>query len=88
MTEQQVQNMINKALTDFKGQNLSFRSRRPTGSVQDKNSPVTGASQKIGFFGTPKISQPTVTGSKGGNAALTSLCTALANLGLIINSTS
>jgi hypothetical protein len=31
---------------------------------------------------------PTVTGSKGGNAALASLITALENLGLIVDSTS
>jgi hypothetical protein len=31
---------------------------------------------------------PTITGSRGGNAALASLLTALASLGLIVNSTS
>jgi len=42
----------------------------------------------IGFFnGTTPIAKPTVTGSKGGNAALASLITALANLGLITDST-
>lgn len=30
---------------------------------------------------------PTVTGAKGGNAALTSLCTQLAALGIIVDST-
>ena len=34
------------------------------------------------------IAKPTVSGSRGSNAALTSLCTALANLGLITDSTS
>jgi len=43
---------------------------------------------KIGFYGATTITKPTVTGSRGGNAALASLCTALANLGLITNSTS
>ena len=42
----------------------------------------------IGFFNTAPIAQPTVTGSVGGNAALDSLLTQLANLGLIIKSTS
>ncbi len=37
---------------------------------------------------TVPIAKPTVSGSRGSNAALTSLCTALANLGLITNSTS
>ena len=34
------------------------------------------------------IAKPTVTGSRGANAALASLLTALANLGLITDSTS
>ncbi len=38
-------------------------------------------------FGVTGISPQTVTGSRGGNAALTSLLTALANLGLIVNNT-
>lgn len=41
----------------------------------------------MGFFAATPVAKPTVTGAKGGNAALTSLCTALANLGLITNST-
>lgn len=43
---------------------------------------------KSGFNNTTPISKPTVTGSRGGNAALASLLTALANYGLITNSTS
>lgn len=42
----------------------------------------------LGFYGTTPASKPTVTGSRGGNAALASLCTQLAALGLITNSTS
>lgn len=42
----------------------------------------------VGFYGATPQSKPTVTGSRGGNAALTSLLTALSNLGLITNSTS
>ena len=41
----------------------------------------------IGFYGTVPIAKPTVTGSRGGNAALASLLTALANLGLITDNT-
>ena len=41
----------------------------------------------VGFYATSPQAKPTVTGAKGGNAALTSLCTALATLGLITNST-
>jgi hypothetical protein len=42
----------------------------------------------MGFFNTAPVAKPTVTGSRGGNAALASLLTALANLGLITNNTS
>lgn len=41
----------------------------------------------IGFFGVNPVARPTVTGSKGGNAALSSLTSALASLGLIIDNT-
>ena len=40
----------------------------------------------LGFHGTGAITKPTVTGSRGGNAALASLLTALANYGLITDS--
>lgn len=42
----------------------------------------------IGFFGASPAAKPTVSGSKGANAALTSLLTALATLGLVTDSTS
>ena len=42
----------------------------------------------LAFFATNPIAKPTVTGSRGGNAALQSLLTALANLGLITDSSS
>ena len=41
----------------------------------------------LAFYGTTPIAKPTVTGAKGGNAALTSLMTTLANLGLVTDST-
>ncbi|MFF7200532.1 hypothetical protein [Streptomyces sp. NPDC008141] len=42
----------------------------------------------LGFYGSAAVAKPTVTGSRGGNAALDSLLSALATLGLITNSTS
>jgi hypothetical protein len=42
---------------------------------------------KAGFFGATPTSKPTVTGSRAGNAALQSLLTALAALGMITDST-
>ena len=48
---------------------------------------VRHLSTKIGFFGASVAVKPTITGSRGGNAALASLLTALAGLGLITDST-
>ena len=42
----------------------------------------------IGFFNTAPAAKPTVTGSRGGNAALASLLTGLAGLGLLTDSSS
>ncbi len=41
----------------------------------------------VGFNNITAIAKPTITGSRAGNAALASLLTALANYGLITNST-
>lgn len=41
----------------------------------------------VGFYGSNGTAKPTVSGSQGGNAALASLITALAGLGLFNNST-
>lgn len=43
---------------------------------------------KAGFYNATPITKPAITGSRGGNAALASLLTALVNLGLITDSTS
>jgi len=52
------------------------------------NEPITLTSAKLGFFGGPNGTQQTPTGSRGGNAALASLLTALAAYGLIVDGTS
>ena len=44
-------------------------------------------SGNMGFFGTTATTKPNITGSRGGNAALASLLTGLASLGLITDST-
>jgi hypothetical protein len=49
---------------------------------------ASGSATMVGFQGTAPIVKPTVTGSRGGNAALASLLTALANYGLIVDSSS
>lgn len=47
---------------------------------------ICGSGSKLGFFDINPVVRQTVTGSRGGNAALASLLTALAQSGLIINS--
>lgn len=45
-----------------------------------------GAASKIGLFGATPVVRQTVTGSRAGNAALASLLTALATLGVVVDS--
>jgi hypothetical protein len=56
-----------------------------TGNLLIQGSDNGGA--KLGFFGTAPQAKPTVTGSRGSNAALTNLLTVLANFGLLTDST-
>lgn len=49
---------------------------------------LDGAANQVGFYGAAPIARPTVTGARGGNTALASLLTALANLGLITDGSS
>lgn len=48
----------------------------------------TTSSDKIGFMGATPVSRPTVSGSRGGNAALADLLTELDTMGLITDSSS
>lgn len=45
-----------------------------------------GSAPQLGFYGTAAAAKQTVTGSRGGNAALASALTALATIGLITDS--
>lgn len=49
---------------------------------------MSAGSDKLGFLGAAPITKPSVTGSRAGNAALASLLTKLATLGLITDGTS
>lgn len=49
---------------------------------------VRASGTGVGFNGSAPIAKPTISGSRGGNAALASLLTALASQGLITDSTS
>jgi hypothetical protein len=56
--------------------------------IQGDSMRIGSLGSTIGFFGTePGTARPTITGAKGGNAALTSLLSALAAMGLITDST-
>jgi hypothetical protein len=46
-----------------------------------------GTQALLSFFGATATAKPTVTGSRGGNLAVASLPTALATLGLLVDST-
>jgi parallel beta-helix repeat protein len=48
---------------------------------------IAATGQPIGFIGTTPVAKQTVSGSRGGNAALESLLTALSNYGLVTDST-
>lgn len=56
--------------------------------VVDRDSQGTMLGGNVGFNNTPPAAKPTVTGSRGGNAALASLLAALAAMGLITDGTS
>ncbi len=56
--------------------------------VKLEDAELTFIASKFGAFNAPAVAKPTVTGSRGGNAALASLLTALANLGWITDGTS
>lgn len=76
------------------GSDLVFRARTDTGGNHAEvlrfirqNGSVRFGVQPLGFYGTTPVAKPTVTGSRGGNAALTSLLAALSSTGLINNNT-
>ncbi len=93
MTEQDIENIVLKVLKQRATQKSFVL------PVIDVNSPITGASQQIGFFGTPKIAQPTTsvgsstfadsgatvvhTGSTFDGYTLAQVVKALRNLGLL-----
>lgn len=73
-----------------------YRSAANTWAVSDHLEPAaangmkicTSTSQKLGFWNATPVVKPTVTGSRGGNAALQSLLTQLATIGLLTDSSS
>jgi hypothetical protein len=66
---------------------LRLNANDSVGARTGLNIIANGSAVQLGFYGATPVSKPTITGAKGGNAALTSLLTALANEGLITDST-
>lgn len=59
----------------------------PTAPVPSIVTTLTGGVVLMGFNGATPTAKPTITGSRGGNAALASLLSALDTLGLVVDST-
>lgn len=68
------------------GQSTTYLS--VSGTTITLNGALDHDGSTAGFFGATPTTKPTVTGSRGGNAALASLLSALATLGLITDSSS
>jgi len=81
-------NMQNRAETGYK---MSFVIGTDRHHIKDFAQTFTHMTFKsdgsVGFFGAGGVTRPTITGSRGANAALTSLLTSLSQLGLITDST-
>lgn len=58
------------------------------GATNTDSVSIASGSNSLGFHGATPVTQQTITGSRGGNAALADLLTKLATLGLIIDGTS
>ncbi len=71
------------------GNTITFAQNNTLAFDSTTGTRIGGAStQKIGFWGATPVVRPTVTGSRGGNAAVASLLTQLAAAGLIVDSSS
>jgi hypothetical protein len=69
--------------TIVRGDDLKFQAAGGTATNEFRIQP-----DEVGFFDKPPAARQTVSGSRGGNAALESLLTALENFGLITDSSS
>ncbi len=57
------------------------------GSILVEAKKEVGGTLQLGFFGATPVAKPDIAGAKGGNVALANLLTALANLGILTDST-
>lgn len=85
-----IDNLMGQASQITGGNADDFQLYQPSGEYRftiGGTTPVRVGGGVLGFFDAAPVIKQTATGSKGGNAALGSLLTALANLGLITDST-
>jgi hypothetical protein len=74
----------------IQGRNLLLETSAGTAAVaidSSQNIRLGATGTSIGFLGATAVARQNITGSRGGNAALASLLTALASFGLITDST-
>lgn len=75
------------ATASFKAR-AQFYVEDSSGTREFMRGEASGSAAMLGFYGSAATTKQTVTGSRGANAALASLLTALATLGLITDSSS
>jgi hypothetical protein len=71
------------ALTGARNPSVALAAR---GTLIVEGRKTTAGVLQLGFFDTGPVNKPDVAGAKGGNVALANLLTALANLGLLTDS--
>jgi hypothetical protein len=63
MDQKTIERIIDIKIASAKRSLSAFRTTRRYDPVTDINSPITGSSQQIGFFNTPKVPQPATGGA-------------------------
>lgn len=66
---------------------IAVRVQGTPGGVHPGNNAINVDQNGLAFFNGTTVTQPSITGSKGGNAALASLLTALNDMGLVTDNT-
>lgn len=79
---------LTQSSTSFEaGNSITFRDNNTVNCLGGGTKFGGAVTDKISFYGATPIVKPTVSGAKGSNAALASLLTKLASLGIIIDTT-
>ena len=83
-----VANLGGSGVTNARGIEVAAQSGASGDNIGILNDGTLNQTGDVGFYGTTPQSKQTVSGSRGSNAALASLLTALASIGLITDSSS